>query len=246
MGKRVITMTKNIFGKTRGILAVFLIVGMSSIPQAAALDKHVPGAERIAKAIEVLKDMIDPADEGLPPSLLGRCRGLAIIPGVIKAAYGIGGQYGRGLLVVRNEDGSWSAPVFISMIGGSLGWQLGVQKSDIILVFKTEKSVDGISSGKVTLGADMSVAAGPVGRNAEAATDLDMEAEIYSYSKSKGLFAGISLKGASIQIDKDANREFYGRPDIEAKDILTGKSIEPPPSVLDLKKALENPKIRPR
>jgi lipid-binding SYLF domain-containing protein len=225
--------TKDLF-----LMAGLLVLMISFVPTRAAADERTPSVERIEKAIQVLREMVDLPEEGLPSRLLEKCHGIAVIPGVIKAAYGFGGQYGRGLIVIRNEDGSWSNPAFISLIGGSLGWQIGVQKADIILVFKTEKSIENIAAGKVTLGADMSVAAGPVGRSAEASTDLDMEAEIYSYSKSKGLFAGVSIKGASIQIDKDANQAFYDKQDISTRDILYGSDIKAPPIVEDLKSAL--------
>jgi lipid-binding SYLF domain-containing protein len=230
---------KNEKNKGLFVMAGLLVLLISFVPTRAAADERTPGVERIEKAIQVLREMVDLPEEGLPSRLLEKCHGIAVIPGVIKAAYGFGGQYGRGLLVIRNEDGTWSNPAFISLIGGSLGWQIGVQKADIVLVFKTGKSIENIAAGKVTLGADMSVAAGPVGRNAEASTDLDMEAEIYSYSRSKGLFAGVSIKGASIQIDKDANRAFYDKRDISARDILYGSDIQAPPVVKDLKAALK-------
>ena len=200
-----------------------------------------PGEERVEKSIEALKELmaLPPTEQGLPASILRKCRGIAIFPGVIKAAYGIGGQFGRGIVLVKSETGEWSDPAFVSLIGGSIGWQIGVQKADIILVFKTAKSIENIAAGKITLGADMSVAAGPVGRQAEASTDLDMEAEIYSYSKSKGLFAGISLKGASIQADRDANAAFYSRRDISAYEILHGRGLERPSIVDSLKQILE-------
>jgi lipid-binding SYLF domain-containing protein len=226
--------TKDVF-----VMAGLLVLLISFVTTRAAADEMTPGAERIEKAIQVLREMVDLPEEGLPSSFLEKCHGIAVIPGVIKAAYGFGGQYGRGLIVIRNEDGSWSNPAFISLIGGSLGWQIGVQKADIVLVFKTGKSVENIASGKVTLGADVSVSAGPVGRSAEASTDLDMEAEIFSYSKSKGLFAGVSIKGASIQIDKDANQAFYNKQDISTRDILYGSDIKAPPIVEDLKAALK-------
>jgi lipid-binding SYLF domain-containing protein len=226
--------TKDLF-----LMAGLLVLMISFVPTRAAADERTPGVERIEKAVQVLREMVDLPEEGLPPRLLEKCHGIAVIPGVIKAAYGFGGQYGRGLIVIRNEDGSWSNPAFISLIGGSLGWQIGIQKADIILVFKTGKSIENIAAGKVTLGADISVAAGPVGRSAEASTDLDMEAEIYSYSKSKGLFAGVSIKGASIQIDKDANQAFYDKQNISARDILYGSDIKAPSIVEDLKSALK-------
>lgn len=220
------------------ILAGFAVFLAVSVPGGLTAAGEEPRAERIAKSVAVLREMIDPPAEGPPSRILEKCRGIAVIPGVIKAAYGFGGQYGRGLVVVRNEDGTWSNPAFISLIGGSLGWQIGIQKADIVLVFKTEKSIDNIAAGKVTLGADLSVTAGPVGRSAEASTDLDMEAEIYSYSRSKGLFAGISIKGASIQIDKDANNAFYGDAGLNARDILYDRTLKAPDIVEDLKAAL--------
>jgi len=220
------------------IMAGFVACLAFSVPAGLMAAEEEPGAERIAKAVVVLREMIDLPEEGLPSRILERCHGIAVIPGVIKAAYGFGGQYGRGLVVIRNEDGTWSNPVFISLIGGSLGWQIGVQKADVVLVFKTGKSIDNIAAGKVTLGADLSVTAGPVGRSAEASTDLDMEAEIYSYSRSKGLFAGISIKGASIQIDKDANKAFYGDAGLTSQDILYDRTLKAPDVVEDLKAAL--------
>ncbi len=178
--------------------------------------------ERVTIAAEVIRDIVNLPEEGIPEALLKRAYGIAIIPGVIQAAYGVGGQFGKGVLLVRGRDGAWSPPCFIRIYGGSIGWQIGVQKSDILLVFKSAKSIDGIARGKITLGADASVAAGPQGRRAEASTDLEMEAEIYSYSRSRGLFAGISIKGASIQIDKKANRSFYDDRGVSAREILDG------------------------
>jgi len=228
------------------VIAGLLVSLILFVPARATAEEEAPGAERIEKATQVLREMVDLPEEGLPSKLLEKCHGIAVIPGVIKAAYGFGGQYGRGLVLIRKEDGTWSNPAFISLIGGSLGWQIGVQKADIVLVFKTGKSVENIAEGKVTLGADVSVSAGPVGRSAEASTDLDMEAEIYSYSKSKGLFAGVSIKGASIQIDNDANQAFYNKQNISARAILYGDEVQAPPIVEDLKAALKKhttPKI---
>ena len=122
--------TKDLF-----LVAGLLVLLISSVPIRAAAEEMTPGVERIEKAIQVLREMVDLPEEGLPSKLLEKCHGIAVIPGVIKAAYGFGGQYGRGLIVIRNEDGSWSNPAFISLIGGSLGWQIGVQKADIVLVF---------------------------------------------------------------------------------------------------------------
>lgn len=226
---------------------IFLILAMAALPAAVAAglpaadaQTSAAGTERIEAAILAIKEMTEltRAEEKLPKALLEKARGIAIFPGVIKAAYGLGGQYGRGILMIKNKKGEWSSPVFASLIGGSIGWQIGVQKADIILLFKTAKSIENISSGKITMGADISVAAGPIGRHLEADTDLEMEAEIYSYSKSKGLFAGVSLKGASIQIDRDANSAFYGPGDVAASDILDGKKTADLTVLDKLKKAL--------
>jgi len=227
---------------------ILLILAMAVLPATVAAGRRpaanaqtsAAGTERIEEAILALKEMseLTKAEQKLPKALLNKARGMAIFPGVIKAAYGIGGQYGRGILMVKNEKGEWSNPAFASLIGGSIGWQIGVQKVDIILLFKTAKSIENLSKGKITMGADVSVVAGPVGRHAEADTDLEMEAEIYSYSKSKGLFAGVSLKGASIQIDRDANSAFYGPGDVAASDILEGKKTAALPVLDELRKAL--------
>ncbi|NIM91148.1 MAG: hypothetical protein GTO17_09395 [Candidatus Aminicenantes bacterium] len=193
--------------------------------------------EKIEKAIEVIEEIMEISEEGIPEALLSEAYGIAVLPGVIKAAYGIGGRYGKGILTVQDKR-NWGNPSFITITGGSIGWQIGVQKADIILVFKSRKSIDNITQGKFTLGVDASIVAGPVGRSAEASTDIDLEAEIYSYSKSKGLFAGISIKGASLQIDYEANASFYGTKMYSPHDILMEKDIKAPDIVKKLKKTL--------
>lgn len=195
--------------------------------------------DRIYSAIEVIEEMVKIPEEGIPEALLSKAYGIAIIPKVIKAAWVIGGRYGKGVLLVRKTTGEWSQPCFIRIAGGSVGWQIGVQSADIILVFKRRKSVDSITEGKITLGADASIAAGPVGRRAEASTDIELEAEIYSYSKSRGLFAGVSIEGAAIQIDEEANSNFYKRDYVSPQDILYGKRrLMAPPIAEKLRKVL--------
>lgn len=194
--------------------------------------------QKIKKAIEVIEEIMEIPEDGIPEALLRKAYGIAIIPGVMKAAYGIGGQFGKGILVVRTKRKEWSNPCFIKLAGGSFGFQIGVQKTDIILVFKSKGSIEGITSGKVTLGADASIAAGPVGRHAEASTDIEFEAEIYSYSKSHGLFAGISIKGAALQIDEKANSAFYRTSNYTASDIFMNKEIEVPGVTEELRKVL--------
>jgi lipid-binding SYLF domain-containing protein len=192
---------------------------------------------RVSEAGRVFQEIAGLRDETIPESILKNAQGIAIIPGIIKAAYGIGGEYGRGVLLVQ-EKGSWSNPSFVTLAGGSVGWQIGVQRSDLILVFKTRKSIDNIAQGKVTLGADAGVAAGPVGRGAQASTDLSMKAEIYAYSKAKGLFIGVSIKGAAIQIDADANRRFYGDSHITAESLFSQFGPEGPPAAVKLREML--------
>ncbi|MBC7364722.1 MAG: lipid-binding SYLF domain-containing protein [Candidatus Aminicenantes bacterium] len=199
----------------------FVLISLSQ-PRTDSEASSRPGEERIERAIEVIKDLASLKEEGIPAKLLEKTEGIAIFPGVVKAAWGIGGQYGRGIVLVRQKDGSWSNPLFIQLIGGSIGWQIGMQKADLVLVFKNRRGVENLASNKITLGADMSVSAGPVGRSAEASTDIEMEAEIYSYSKSKGLFAGISLKGGTLRVDREANAAFYGK-DLTASAILYDK-----------------------
>jgi len=226
-----------------GLLAV-IFLGAIGMRPVLAQDKEY---ERVEISIQVLREIIElpKPEERMPKWLLGKAEGLAIIPGVIKAAYGIGGEYGKGILMLRGEDGSWSDPCFIRLAGGSVGWQIGVQRADIVLVFKSRQGVQNITQGKFTLGADASVTAGPVGRSAEASTDLELKAEIYSYSKSKGLFAGISIRGASLTIDEEANRVFYGREAVSAREILIQRDVKAPAVVSKLKDLLAEYVRRP-
>jgi lipid-binding SYLF domain-containing protein len=148
--------------------------------------------------------------KGIPAGLLKDAQGVAIVPGLVKGGFIIGIEHGKGVVVVRDKNGAWQSPNFITINGGGVGWQAGLQATDVILVFRTRSSVEGLMRGKFTVGADASVAAGPVGRQASAATDITFKSEIYSYSRSRGLFAGLALDGASIQIDNRANTAYYG------------------------------------
>jgi lipid-binding SYLF domain-containing protein len=179
----------------------------------------------IASATEVLTDLAGSNLACIPPVLLRDAQGVAIIPNVLKAGFVIGGRHGRGVLLIRQPDGCWSNPIFVSLTGGSFGWQIGVQSTDIVLVFKTHNGLDRImqGKGKLTLGADVAVAAGPVGRQVEAGTDALLKAEIYSYSRSRGLFAGLSVEGAGLLIDDDADVNFYRALGVRPADILSGR-----------------------
>lgn len=195
-------------------------------------------SSKAREAAQVLSEIMGTPDYEIPEAVLKDAYGIAVIPQVIKAGFMLGGRYGKGVLSVLDDSGSWSNPVFISIAGGSLGWQLGVQSTDIVLVFKKKRSIEAISKGKFTLGSDASIAVGPVGRHAEAQTDLGLKAEIYSYSRSRGFFAGISLEGSALQIDRDANAAFYGKPGISANDILNNKGVKAPAEAENLKESI--------
>jgi SH3 domain-containing YSC84-like protein 1 len=163
-------------------------------------------------AAGVLNEIMAVPVTGIPYALLADAEGIAIVPNTVKAGFVVGVRHGRGVLVVRDEARRWQPPTFVSLTGGSIGWQAGVQASDLVLVFKTRSSVAGVLRGKFTIGADASASAGPVGREASAATDATLSAEIYSYSRSRGLFAGAAIDGSVLQIDGRANVAYYGTP----------------------------------
>jgi lipid-binding SYLF domain-containing protein len=165
--------------------------------------------ETVRAAATVLNETMATPLNQIPQSMLQNASGVAIIPHVIKGSFIVGARRGHGVLFVKEADGIWHAPVFITLTGGNIGWQVGVQSSDIVLVFKTRKSIQGILSGKLTLGADAAAAAGPLGRQAALATDETLQAEIYSYSRSRGLFAGVSIDGSVVQIDRLSTGAYY-------------------------------------
>lgn len=178
--------------------------------------------QRADNAVRVLSEILAIPEESIPERLLREAEAIAVMPDVVKAGLVFGGRGGKGLMAVRGSDGTWSNPTFITLGGGSFGFQAGVQSADVVLVFRNRRGVDNIVNGKFTLGADASVAAGPVGRSAQASTDGQLKAEIYSYSRARGLFAGIALDGAVIAIDNRANRRVYGR-DVTARMILENR-----------------------
>ena len=180
----------------------------------------------VQAATAVLNEIMAVPLSSIPESMLSDAQGLVIIPNMIKGGFVVGGRHGRGVLLVRDPNKNWHAPVFVAMTGGSIGWQVGVQASDVILVFRTQQSVQGILNGKFTLGADAAAAAGPVGRQAAAATDGHLKAEIYSYSRSRGLFAGVSIDGSVIQLDQIANATYYRRPAPGAPTIVPQPAIQ--------------------
>lgn len=189
------------------VAIVSLFLGLSSSASYAQTREDAT----VNAATAVLKEnMAIPANR-IPASLLANARGVAIIPNVVKGGLIVGVRRGHGVLLVRGDDGAWTAPSFITLTGGSVGWQIGVQSTDVILVFKTRKSINGVMQNKFTIGVDAAVAAGPVGRNAAIATDASLKAEILSYSRSRGLFAGVALDGSAIEVDRAETQAYYQR-----------------------------------
>src|SRR5271167_2726129 len=180
---------------------------------------------RLLTATEVLQEVQAMPDQQIPDALLSRAYGIAVIPDVTKVAFIFGGRHGNGVLVVRDKlTAPWSNPALVSLTGGSWGFQAGAQSSDIILVFTTKAGIEGIAGGKLTLGADASVATGPVGRQGSAATDINFNSEIYSYARTRGLFGGIALDGSVITIDRSANAALYAKSGVTATDIFSSQS----------------------
>lgn len=186
--------------------SIVLISFLFSLPANAASKQDL----RVAEATDVIDQLLRIPERSIPPALLSRAYAIAVIPDMVKVGFGIGARRGKGIIVIRRNDNSWSNPAFITMTGGSIGWQIGAQSSDIVLVFKSRKGLDDIQNGKLTFGANASIAAGPVGRHTEIATDIRFEVEVYSYSRSRGLFAGIALEGASLTMDRRSNAAYYG------------------------------------
>jgi lipid-binding SYLF domain-containing protein len=216
---------------SKRIVAALLVCATLSLASSFVAPAHAGAREegRLLTATEVLQEVQGMPDQRIPDALLSRAYGIAVIPDVTKVAFIFGGRHGNGVLVVRDKlTAPWSNPVFVSLTGGSWGFQAGAQSSDIVLVFTTKTGIDGIAGGKITLGADASVATGPVGRQGSAATDIGFNAEIYSYARTRGLFGGIALDGSVIAIDKSANGSFYGKDGVTATDIFSGQAPAPP------------------
>jgi SH3 domain-containing YSC84-like protein 1 len=188
---------------------------------------------------KVLADIQQMPDQGIPEDLMKSCRAIAIFPNTVSGGFVIGGKYGQGVIMVRNEDsGKWSAPAVFTIAGGSFGWQIGGQATDFVLLIMSRRSVDGILEGKFKLGADAAVAAGPVGRAAEASIDIQLKGGILSYSRSRGLFAGAKLEGAMISEQWEANETIYGKA-LSAKQILLKNEARMPKSANGILKVLD-------
>ena len=194
------------------VLTIVLGLGLS-VNLARAGDSPV---ETVQESEQVLGELIAIPGKEVPQRLLAEAQGVAIIPNVIKVGLVAGGRRGHGVVMVRDAQGQWTMPQFVTLTGGSVGWQVGIQATDVVLVFTSRRGVDGLLRGKFTVGVDASIAAGPVGRNAAAATDTELKSEIFSYSRSRGLFVGASLDGSLLEIDQGAAASFYGPPQVGA------------------------------
>jgi len=188
----------------------------------------------VETATHVLDEIMAIPARGIPEALLRDAQGIAIIPNLVKGGFLVGVRYGRGVVLLRDENGRWRPPVFVRLAGGSFGYQVGIQATDVVLVFKTRNSINGLMRGKFTIGADVAAAAGPVGRQAAAATDATLTAEIYSYSRSRGLFAGVSIDGAALTIDNAANAAYYQDPSLLAAPPQPGQILQVPPTGIHL------------
>lgn len=220
--------------KLRLLAIAFAALTMTTLSAKAGEEEN----KRAENAVRVLKEIMMAPDKSIPKDLLEKAHAIAVIPDVIKAGLVVGGRHGDGLISVKTRDGTWSNPSFIGLTGGSLGFQAGVSSTDVVLVFRTQRGVDSIVHGKFTIGADASAAAGPVGRSATASTDAQLHAEIYSYSRSRGLFAGAALDGSAITIDNDANQAVYGE-GVTPRRIFEGGVTAVPNPVVDFRDRLE-------
>jgi lipid-binding SYLF domain-containing protein len=206
---------------------MFKYVLIASLATGAILAKESEPDKRLQDAAAVVNEMMGMPDKGVPQSVLDKAQCIVVIPGLKKAAFIVGGQYGRGFASCRRSGGGWGPPAAVKLEGGSFGLQLGGQSTDVILLVMDQRGMDHLVSDKFTIGADAAAAAGPVGRDAKADTDIMLHAEILSYARSRGAYAGLSLEGSTMRPDSEENRKLYGR-DITNKDILVQGTVSTP------------------
>jgi lipid-binding SYLF domain-containing protein len=222
----------------RKLLSALVVCSLVSLSLAADNEHE---QERVRNSGQVLKEILDVPDN-IPHDLLDKAECVVILPSVKKAAFGIGGSYGRGVMICRSGEhytGSWGPPALYALEGASIGFQLGAQGTDFVLLVMNPKGAKSLLSSKVKLGADASAAAGPKGRTAEGATDIVMSAEILSYSRNKGLFAGVSLEGSTLRSDGSANEKLYGRK-LSAKEIIRDHKVSNPSCAQELVSLLDS------
>ena len=237
---------------TKYLAAALLLIGPASYaapaPAASAKDKDKDESSRLENAGTVIDEILNVPDN-IPQDLLEKARCVIVLPSVLKAAFVVGGSYGRGVMVCRTGEhfrGPWGAPVMMALEGGSVGLQIGGQATDFVILVMNDRGAEGILKSKVKLGADAAIAAGPKGRDAQANTDATLRAEMLSYSRSRGVFAGVSLEGSTLRPDGDANRKLYGR-DVSPAEIITESKVEAPEAAHKLISRLQraSPTLRP-
>ena len=222
----------SMFARLALLLALF-----AALPALAADDPS--DAQRTQMALKVLRDIQMMPEQAIPDRLFDDAQGILVVPDTLKIGFIFGGRRGHGLLSIRNPDGTWSNPVYVRLTGGSVGFQIGVSKSDVVMVFRTRQGLNDITAGKLTLGAGATVATGPVGRDASANTDRQFKADIWSWSRARGLYAGVAFDGAVIAIDDEANQRMYG-PGATPRMIFEHRTpVRPPNVIVDFRDALE-------
>ena len=234
-------------------LTMFLVGALGLIPlswsaNCLAKEKDEKEMDRLQNAGTVLKEILDVPDD-IPQDLIDKARCVIVFPSVVKAAFVVGGSYGRGAMVCRTGkdfSGPWGAPAMMALEAGSVGFQIGGQATDFVILVMNDRGVNSLLHSKVKLGADASISAGPKGRDAQAATDVTFRAEMLSYSRSRGAFAGVSLEGSTLRPDEDANRRVYGR-DTSAERIITESKVEAPSAAGELIATLQkaSPRLKP-
>ena len=227
--------------KTISYLMSMLLVVMAICPSFAFAADQEKDTNRLENSGTVLKEILDVPDD-IPQDLLDKADCVVVFPSVLKAAFIVGGSYGRGAMSCRkgqNFSGPWGAPTMMALEGGSFGFQIGGEATDFVLLVMNERGASGILTSKVKLGADASVAAGPVGRTASAETDATLRADILSYSRARGAFAGIALEGSTIRPDNGANKQIYGR-EVAARDIVLSGHVAIPPAAKRMVSTLDS------
>jgi lipid-binding SYLF domain-containing protein len=217
----------------KSVALAFLVV--VSVPAFGA--DRSDEVKRLQRATEVFREIMRIPEKGIPGDLLDRAECVAIVPGLKKGGLGLGGKYGKGVVMCRKSNRSWTAPSFLTIEGGSFGLQIGFTQIDVVMLIMNRKGIDKLIGDKFTIGADATAAAGPVGRSTSAQTNIRMDAEILTYSRAKGLFAGVALDGATLRQDKDDNRDFYGK-DVDARKILLDGAVPMPAEARPLASAL--------
>jgi len=219
-------------------MVLFLAVSMAFLPACARAENN-KWTRLVEESGKVLSEIQDMPDQSIPEDLMRSCEAIAIFPNTISAGLGIGGKYGQGIIMVRHgRRGKWAPPAIFTLAGGSIGWQIGGQATDFVLLIMNKQSVNGILEGKFKLGVDASVAAGPVGRAAEASTDIQLKGGILSYSRSRGLFAGVKLEGVVITQHWDGDEELYGKK-LSASEIMLDNKASMPRSANKIMKVLK-------